>query len=170
MRYLAAFLATLLASPLSATTYYVSPTGSDSNNGTSMSTPFQTIYHCTISEVAGDTCYLLTGNYIWGGAGTQTTYIYPTISDDIASSVNYLQVDFFDPINSSTATYVDVIRTGTSNQYQQFRFGIDALGLYGTPVITGVTGALGPNQYTTIFTGTKSFGFLETYFQFIWII
>ena len=75
MRYLAAFLATLLASPLSATTYYVSPTGNDSNNGTSMSTPFQTIYHCTISEVAGDTCYLLTGNYIWGGAGTQTTIV-----------------------------------------------------------------------------------------------
>ncbi|MGG5741905.1 carbohydrate binding domain-containing protein [Bacillus cereus group sp. IBL03679] len=45
------------------TTYYVATTGSDSNNGTSLSTPFQTIQHAASVASAGDTVYIRGGTY-----------------------------------------------------------------------------------------------------------
>lgn len=47
----------------SSQTYYVSPTGSNSNNGTSLSTPFQTIDHAMNQVLPGDTIYLRGGTY-----------------------------------------------------------------------------------------------------------
>jgi hypothetical protein len=44
------------------TTYYVSPTGSDSNPGTS-GAPFLHIQKCASTMVAGDTCQIATGTY-----------------------------------------------------------------------------------------------------------
>ncbi len=51
--------------PLSAqaTTYYVSTSGSNSNNGTDVSTPFLTVAYCVSTMVAGDTCYVRAGTY-----------------------------------------------------------------------------------------------------------
>lgn len=46
-----------------ATRYYVATTGSDSNNGTSSSTPFKTIQKCADVAVAGDTCQIAAGEY-----------------------------------------------------------------------------------------------------------
>lgn len=78
--YLVAFL--LLAPSLSqATTYYVSTTGSDSNNGTDLATPFRTINKCAQLIVAGDTCYVRGGTYTESGgvlldsSGTQSAPI-----------------------------------------------------------------------------------------------
>lgn len=44
-------------------TYYVATTGSDSNNGLSTSTPFQTIQQAADTAVAGDTVYVMPGTY-----------------------------------------------------------------------------------------------------------
>lgn len=46
-----------------ATTYYVSPIGSDSYNGTSLSTPFKTIQKAANFAQAGDTVFVKAGNY-----------------------------------------------------------------------------------------------------------
>ncbi|MBO9610572.1 MAG: right-handed parallel beta-helix repeat-containing protein [Paenibacillaceae bacterium] len=45
------------------TSYYVDPSGSDSNNGTSLSTPFQTIQQAASVAVAGDTVNIRGGTY-----------------------------------------------------------------------------------------------------------
>ncbi len=44
-------------------TYYVATTGSDSDNGTSLSTPFQTISRCAAVATAGDSCLIRGGTY-----------------------------------------------------------------------------------------------------------
>src|ERR1043166_2103558 len=46
-----------------ATTYYVSTSGSDGNNGTSLSTPWRTINKAAQTMVAGDTVYIRGGTY-----------------------------------------------------------------------------------------------------------
>jgi hypothetical protein len=46
-----------------ATVYYVATTGSDSNNGTSLSTPFRTINKCATVAYPGDTCLIRAGTY-----------------------------------------------------------------------------------------------------------
>jgi hypothetical protein len=46
-----------------ATTYYVSQTGSDSNAGISVSSPFGTIQKCVDVVAAGDTCTVADGTY-----------------------------------------------------------------------------------------------------------
>jgi hypothetical protein len=46
-----------------ATTYYVSNAGSDSNSGTSLSAPFQTISMAATVLKAGDTCFIRGGTY-----------------------------------------------------------------------------------------------------------
>lgn len=63
-----------------ATTYYVATTGSNSNNGTSESTPFLTVAYCVSTMVAGDTCLVMAGDYSeglirFGRTGTQTAPI-----------------------------------------------------------------------------------------------
>jgi hypothetical protein len=68
---IAAIAGALSLSPLLAntaaiaagTTYYVATNGSDSNNGTSTSTPFLTIQKCANVAVAGDTCFIEPGVY-----------------------------------------------------------------------------------------------------------
>ena len=43
--------------------YFVAMTGSDSNNGLSLDTPFQTIQHAADVAVAGDTVFIRGGTY-----------------------------------------------------------------------------------------------------------
>jgi hypothetical protein len=45
------------------TTYYVSPSGSDSAAGTATGTAFKTVQRCAAVAVAGDTCSILSGTY-----------------------------------------------------------------------------------------------------------
>jgi len=67
MKTLKLFLISILLmsfSFLSATTYYVSTTGSNSNNGTTLATPFLTIaYALTKATTAGDIIYVRSGTY-----------------------------------------------------------------------------------------------------------
>lgn len=49
-----------------ATNYYVSPTGNDSNSGTSTGSPFKTIEKAVSAAAAGSTVYLLSGTYTYG--------------------------------------------------------------------------------------------------------
>ena len=50
-----------------ATTYYVATTGSNSNNGTDVLTPFLTIDKCARLLTAGDACYVRGGTYTESG-------------------------------------------------------------------------------------------------------
>ena len=51
--------------PVFAATYYVSPTGSDSNAGTSLTTPVKTISNgLTKAKASGDIVYVMTGTYV----------------------------------------------------------------------------------------------------------
>jgi len=60
-----AFASILVAAPLFATTYYVSPAGNDSYPGTSQTTPWKTIAHVnSVSFASGDTVLFLSGA-IW---------------------------------------------------------------------------------------------------------
>jgi hypothetical protein len=73
--------------PLSAlaTEYFVSPTGLDSNNGLSATTPWKTLGHAQSGMRAGDTLNIMEGDYreyliaIDGIAPTQSTPAKPTI-------------------------------------------------------------------------------------------
>ena len=46
-----------------ATTYYVAPTGDDTANGLTLTTPFRTIQRCADVAAAGDTCEIRGGVY-----------------------------------------------------------------------------------------------------------
>jgi Right handed beta helix region len=59
------FLATEPPSPLSSSesVYYVAKNGDDSNSGTSLGAPFQTIQKCASVMIQGNTCYIRAGTY-----------------------------------------------------------------------------------------------------------
>lgn len=72
--------AILLASPAWSATYYVAPTGNNSNAGTDEDFPKLTVAHCVSIMVAGDTCLVKNGTYNEGTitfsrSGTQATPI-----------------------------------------------------------------------------------------------
>src|SRR6185369_14784387 len=56
-------LALVSSAGVRATTYYVSTSGSDGNNGTALSTPWRTINKAAQTMVAGDTVYIRGGTY-----------------------------------------------------------------------------------------------------------
>jgi hypothetical protein len=63
---LSALYLTLIPAPSSAQAgaiYYVSPAGSDQNDGRSLATPFRTIQKCASVAQAGDTCSIRAGVY-----------------------------------------------------------------------------------------------------------
>lgn len=82
----------LLVTSAEATTYYVSTSGNNSNDGLSEATPKQTVAHCVSLMVAGDTCLVMEGDYSeglirFGRTGTQASPIrlaaYPGASPKI---------------------------------------------------------------------------------------
>ncbi|MDA8326192.1 MAG: hypothetical protein M0033_08225, partial [Nitrospiraceae bacterium] len=62
-----------------AATYYVSPSGSDSNSGISTSAPWATFSHAISSLQPGDVLYLMDGTYYQpltvNKSGTSSAYI-----------------------------------------------------------------------------------------------
>src|SRR5947208_14814350 len=67
-------LALMVTLRLSASTYYISPSGADDNAGTSTSAPWKTFGHAIPLLNAGDTLYLLNGTYTGANSG------YPQIN------------------------------------------------------------------------------------------
>src|SRR5439155_8510243 len=59
----ALFVQVSLTATWGATTYYVSPTGSDSNLGTTINAPFQTIQWAASKVLPGDTVIVRDGVY-----------------------------------------------------------------------------------------------------------
>ncbi|MEY3759052.1 MAG: hypothetical protein RIR39_543, partial [Pseudomonadota bacterium] len=58
------FLVNQMPIAIGSTIYYVSPTGTDTNNGTSLSTPVKTITNAlNKARSSGDTVYVMTGSY-----------------------------------------------------------------------------------------------------------
>ena len=64
MKKIVLFIAlTLAALTLHATSYYISPSGNDKNNGTSKDTPFASLATAQNKVKAGDVIYILPGTY-----------------------------------------------------------------------------------------------------------
>lgn len=76
---LSACLIVFVSTDLLAATYYVSPTGSDTNTGLSVTTPWRTFGKAAATAQAGDTVYLRAGMYrelvTLGHSGTSTNRI-----------------------------------------------------------------------------------------------
>lgn len=75
-----AVLLLVMPIPAKSTTYYVSTTGSNSNDGLSEDSAKKTIAHCVDLMVAGDTCYVMNGTYnegliLFTRSGTQAAPI-----------------------------------------------------------------------------------------------
>lgn len=118
----------LLASSVSATNYYISPSGSNSNNGLSTSAPFLTFSYALNAARAwcGDTLALIDGVY---GDGTSTGKIYVngvacTIGDELTiTAVNQRKAKIVDSgageavrINNSAHIIIDgLYATSTDN-------------------------------------------------------
>ncbi len=107
---------TITVRPMSGTTYYVASSGSDSNDGTSMSTPFLTATHA-----------------LSAGYATNNTILFrrgDTFAGDAIGSVNYsipgpfLLGAYTDPDHPSTA---DPIITTAVNANTQFNFSANDL-------------------------------------------
>lgn len=77
----------------------------------------------------------------------------PILSSGIVAQANHIEVDIFDALNSGTQSFIDITRTGTSNQYNRLRFGID------NSIIAFEYSAFDP------LASSKNFGFVETFFE-----
>ena len=92
---LIAILLWLLPLSAQATTYYVSTSGSNANNGTDVSTPFLTVAYCVSTMVAGDTCLVRAGTYNesvirFGRSGTSSAPIILMNYPGEAPKINFL--------------------------------------------------------------------------------
>lgn len=93
--------------------YYVSPSGNDMNNGTSVSSAWKTIGHAASIAVAGDIVNVLAGTYTENisltRSGTSSAYITfqssPTlaaiINGTISGNANYIKIIGFEVRNGS---------------------------------------------------------------------
>jgi hypothetical protein len=100
MKLFISFLSILLGiviMPVNAVTYYVSATGFETNNGTSLSTPVKTIIKgLSKAQQSGDTIYVLTGTYneaIWIGRSGITLSAYPDNTPVIDGGATLPNVD-----------------------------------------------------------------------------
>jgi hypothetical protein len=99
-----------------ATTYYVSPTGIDTNNGISLSTPVKTIKNALSKAWAsGDIVYVLTGTYtetVYIGQNNITLSAYPDNTPIIDGGTTLPNADWGDMIyvvgNSNTVSGFEV--------------------------------------------------------------
>lgn len=86
-----------------ATTYYVSPTGADTNNGTTLTTPVKTITKgLSKAKISGDIVYVMTGTYVETVTISQsgiTLSAYPNNKPVIDGSTSLPNVDWGDLIS-----------------------------------------------------------------------
>jgi len=66
----AALFALFVAQPAFAADYYVSPTGSDTANGTTAATAFRSLQRAHTAVMPGDTVHIAGGTYAFTGSGT----------------------------------------------------------------------------------------------------
>ena len=91
------------------------------------------------------------------GTGT-ATYVSPIVTGNNLTSTNHIEIDFFDPINSGTNTYIDITNTGTTpSEYHRLRFGVEPGNVILIP-------RSDPGQPLFTLEETKPFGFVETFF------
>jgi parallel beta-helix repeat protein len=76
MRYTLVLFFLINATISFASNYYVSPAGSDWNNGLSTSFPFQTLQHAADLTFPGDTVFVMTGTYTNMNTGSNILNIY----------------------------------------------------------------------------------------------
>lgn len=103
MRWGAFFLLGVLALALqaSAAQYYISPLGSDSNNGTSEQSPFLTLSKALNASSSGDSINAATGNYT-GSENVGLSVVDRTISG-ASTSGTVFEGDNSDPFSTSGA-------------------------------------------------------------------
>lgn len=92
----AAFALLCLAGTASATNYYVDSgaTGSDSNSGTAVATPWRTLAKVnSVVFLPGDTIMLAAGRQ-WGD-GTTPTMLWPKGSGNSSCSTGYIKIDMY---------------------------------------------------------------------------
>ncbi len=128
-----------LSVPTGGKTYYVSPMGSDSNNGLSTSSPFQTLQQGANTAKAGDTVLAMSGTYTNSGtndvvdiktSGTASAWIvfaaapgaHPLVSFNGWAGFNitgsYVAIDGFEIQGDRTAiTQAQAVSYQTSGQY-----------------------------------------------------
>ncbi len=99
---------------LSAADYYVSPTGNDSNNGTSPSTPFNTLQRAEWPLQAGDTIWVMNGTHtntgtdyiLWLNPGDSGTAVKPTSIRAYPGHTPVLSFTGWGGIGSTEASYI----------------------------------------------------------------
>lgn len=81
---------------VSATNYYVSPSGSNSNNGLSVNTAFQTLNFASNQTVPGDTVFVLNGTYTNPASFSNVLDIYNSGSP--SSGIVYMNFEGHSPV------------------------------------------------------------------------
>ena len=73
----------------SATTYYISPSGNDANNG-SQTSPFKTLFKATSVAVSGDVIHLIKGTY----TETKSSILAPGVSIEGEGNTSIIKASF----------------------------------------------------------------------------
>ena len=120
-----ALLVLLQGSSLFAATYYIAPTGSDTNAGT-LAAPFQSITQAQTAASAGDVVYLRGGTYsTFSIASSDVTYNY--VHAIAKSGISYLaytgETPIFDftSVSAASKRVCAFLVTGSNNTFQGFQ-------------------------------------------------
>lgn len=142
-------LLTITISVHSQTTYYVSNSGSNSNNGLTISSAFETLQHAADIVSAGDSVLVVSGNYVGFDIRTSGSVSQPIVfkamsNDIIIDTRNPVTTD---GINIENADYIEIHGFNVINQP---RAGIRVVVSDFVKVINNVCTN---NEYWGIFTG-----------------
>lgn len=133
----------------SQSTYYVSNSGSNSNNGSSINSAFETLQHAADIVSAGDSVLVVSGNYsgfdIRTGGNSAQPIVFKALSNDVI--IDTRNPVTTDGINIENADYVEVHGFNVINQP---RAGIRVVVSDFVKVINNVCTN---NEYWGIFTG-----------------
>ncbi len=106
----------LLLAPLSkafAATYYVSPSGNDSNTGTTEAQSWRTIQRAGDAVSPGDTVLIAPGTY--NGSSGQQSVLYPRTSGTASAPITFKSLNSTRPVLSGINTGKDVINLTDRN-------------------------------------------------------
>ncbi len=102
----------------SQSTFYVSNSGSNSNNGLTLNTAFETLQHAADVVSAGDSVLVVSGNYVGFDIRTSGTsnqpIVFKALSNDV--TINTRNPVTTDGINIENANYVEVHGFNVINQ------------------------------------------------------